>query len=593
MKRTRIVLSVMIMLIIAAGTVFAGGGQTNTQATGGQLVTHFPRNETLYLSGLQWGAPQGNQPLNQNAHALAGNGQRQLVYETLFMYNMLTGALEPQLALDYTFGGTGNRVLTVRLNPQAKFRGGAQVTAADVINTFNLGKDYQTSISSYWLYIDSVTQTNATTVVITGKADNYNRQMMLRAISEVSITPKAYWDAKKASRELGTGRSDLLAFPGWDCYGSGPYTFYFADDTKLVLIRDDNYWGKHASHRGKLPTPKYIINNVYSDNAAGDNALRQGNVDIIQQFTAQVETYFQYGVATYLPAAPYHIPAVIPSIWFNTQKPGLNDPVVRRAIAMVVDYARIGTAAMSGQTALKEPHMMLATAAEKALIDEAALRPYQWSGIDTAGANRILDEAGWVRGADGIRAKGGVRLAFQISCPYGWSDWNASCEIVADSVRGIGISIETYFPEMNVAYENRFTGNFDITMWSAGGSNASSPWSRAYDMFVSSYLPPVGTQNNIGNFGRYTNARAEELTMLIANESDATKLKALWTELNIIYLQEMPQIGLMYRPDMFHIVNTTHWTNYPRAGDGSNIPPTCFIDGAGIRGLYQITPVSR
>jgi len=590
MKKARILLSMMIILVIAAGTVFAGGGGQQ-QAAGAALVTHFPRAETLYLSGLQWGAPSGNQPFNGNGHALAGNGHRQLVYETLFMYNMLTGSLEPQLATEYSFGGANNRVLTVRLNPNAKFRGGAAVTAADVVNVFQLARDYEISISGYWLYLDSVTAQGNNTVIFTGKADNFNRLMMLRAISEVSITPKAYWDAKKASGELGRGRADLMGFAGWDCYGTGPYYFYFSDNTKLVLMRDDNYWGRHASHRGRLPVPRFIINNVYSDNAAGDAAFAAGNVDIAQQFMAQVETYFNRNIATYLPAAPYHIPAVIPSIWFNTQKPGLNDPVVRRAIAMVIDYARIGTAAMSGQTALKQPHMMLATTSELALIDEAQLAPYQWSGIDVAGANRILDEAGWRRGSDGIRAKDGVRLAFQISCPFGWSDWNASCEVVADSVRGIGISIETYFPEMAVAYENRFTGNFDITMWSAGGSNISSPWSRAYDMFVSAYLPPVGTPNNIGNFGRYINPRAEELTNQIANEADPARLRALWTELNILYLQEMPQIGLMYRPDMFHIVNTTHWTNYPRAGDGSNIPPTCFIDGAGIRGLYQIAPV--
>ncbi|MCL2181620.1 MAG: ABC transporter substrate-binding protein [Treponema sp.] len=593
MKRGSILLLAMLILVIAAGTVFVGCRQQTQQVTGPAVYT-FPRNETLYLSGLQWSAPSGNQPYVSNAHALAGNGARQLVYETLFIHNMLDGKLYPQLAASYSFGGADGRVLTVQLNPNAKFSNGAAVTAADVVYTFQLGQNYDgIAMNTYWPYLDSVTAQGNSTVVFTGKSGNFNQLSMLRAISEISITPKAYWEAKLASGELGKGRADLVGFPGWDSYGSGPYMFYFGDDTKLVLIRNDNYWGAHASHRGKLPAPRFVINNVYADNAAGDSAFRAAQVDISQQFIAQIETFFQYNIQTYLPAAPWHIPGVIPSIVFNTQKPGLNEAAVRRAIAMVINYDQIGINAMSGQTAPKEAHMMLPTTTEKALIDESQLRAQQWTGIDTAGANRILDQAGWVRGSDGVRAKGGVRLAFQIQCPYGWSDWNASCEIVADSARAIGINITTYFPEAPTYYVNRDTGNFDILMLSPGGVNITSPWSRAYEMMASNYLPPVGTPNTIGNYGRFQNAEAERIIDQIPNTTDPVQLKDLWTKLNIIYLQEMPAAGLMYRPGMFHAVNTTHWTNYPRAGDGSNIPPTCFIDGYGILGLYQIRPAAR
>ena len=40
-----------------------------------------------------------------------------------------------------------------------------------------------------------------------------------------------------------------------DVVWSGPYTKYFADDQKVVFVRDDNYWGKDASMWGKLPVP--------------------------------------------------------------------------------------------------------------------------------------------------------------------------------------------------------------------------------------------------------------------------------------------------------------------------------------------------
>jgi peptide/nickel transport system substrate-binding protein len=41
-----------------------------------------------------------------------------------------------------------------------------------------------------------------------------------------------------------------------DVVFSGPYHYFFADDSKVVLIRDDKYWGQDASMFGKLPTPE-------------------------------------------------------------------------------------------------------------------------------------------------------------------------------------------------------------------------------------------------------------------------------------------------------------------------------------------------
>jgi peptide/nickel transport system substrate-binding protein len=314
--------------------------------------------------------------------------------------------------------------------------------------------------------------------------------------------------------------------------------------------------------------------------------MRRGEVDVSQQFMASVWTY--PNVQTYVPVAPYYIPGVIPSVIFNTTKPGLDDKAVRKALAMVIDYDLIGTNAMSGYTAPKQHHMMLPSPAEQSLINAAELRPYQWSGIDVAGANALLDQAGWARGADGIRAKGGVRLSFRVECPQGWSDWNASLEVVAQAGRQIGMDLTTYFPDAPVWTDDRLNCTFDIIMDSPGGQGISSPLSRARAMMDSSYLPPAGTPNPIGNWGRYQNAEATRIVAQIANETNEATLRQLWTRLNIIYLEEMPSIGLMYRPWLFHQVTSNVWTGYPTLNDGSNVPPTILGNGYGVKGLYNL-----
>ena len=165
----------------------------------------------------------------------------------------------------------------------------------------------------------------------------------------------------------------------------------------------------------------------------------------------------------------------------------------------------------------------------------------------------------------------------------------AAMEIVADAGEQIGIEITTLFPEWSV-YQTVFTdGNqeeYDIFMWSPDGPGMTAPWQRARQ-FVSSDF--VGLTNNwSGNWGGFVNERADELIQLIPFETDQATLIEYYTELTEIYLTEVPSFALMYRPQIFHTVNESVWTNFPEQGDGTNIPPQLLTDGYGIAGLYNL-----
>jgi peptide/nickel transport system substrate-binding protein len=584
MRSVRKIVCIVLVLLAAGGILFAaGGGQQQQQSGGAQArVTSLPRNETLYFNGLLWGAPTHFNPYNLDSSfgiTAFTPLSRQLIYETLFVFNLLDAKMYPQLAESYSWNGQN---VTVVLNRNVKFNDGRPMTADDVVYSYELQNRYATSGTAYWSYIDSVRKVDNYTVEIRGKPSNFNPKQIETSLAALYIVPKHVWEGIERNNPPPTG---IIQYPNWEPVATGPYKPYIHDDTMAVLIRDDNYWG--VSKYGKLPAPKYVAHNVYRDNAAGDAAFRAGEVDVSQQFISQVWT-FGSSVETYLPQAPYYFPGVIPSIVFNTTKPGLDDPAVRRAIAMSLDYNMIGQNAMSGYTAPMVASLMLPVPAEQTLIDLDALKPYQWSGVDVAGANRLLDQAGWVKGADGIRAKGGVRLSFRAECPAGWSDWNASLEVVAQVGRELGMDITTYFPEQNVWQADKDNATFDIIMNSYGGAGPESPWSRAYETMSSADIPPVGTPNRVGNVGRWINPRANQIIAQLAAEADAATLKQLWTELNILYLQNMPAAGLMYRPVVFHTVNTSVWTGFPRMGDGTNIPPTICIDGYGINSLYNI-----
>ena len=79
---------------------------------------------------------------------------------------------------------------------------------------------------------------------------------------------------------------------------------------------------------------------------------------------------------------------------------------------------------------------------------------------------------------------------------------------------------------------------------------------------------------------------------LIPTESDPEKLVEYYTEAVEIYLTDVPSFSLMYRPDKFHAVNESVWTNFPDSEDGRNIPPTNCTDGYGIAALYDVELVN-
>jgi len=543
-----------------------------------------PRNETLYINGLQWGAPTNFNLLSGNpAFPINYGNSRELVYETLFMINELDGALEPLLGSKYEWK---DDTLHIELNKDAKWSDGQPFTADDVVYTYQLGKKYDINWSNYWAYIADVTADGPNAVKITLNKDNPNRLTVLDSIELIPMMPKHIWEEieKKSNNDLATIRKEVNANP----VATGPYKIYFYNDQKITIVRDDNYWGK--SLFGKLPAPKYITHVIYKDNAAGDLAFKSGQVDVSQQFIPQVWNMWKNGapIKTYLKDAPYYVPGSMPSIFFNFSKKGLDNPDVRRAIAMSIDYKKISDLAMSGYSAAMQPSLTLNTDAESKYVDQAAIKSLQWT-TDVKAANELLDSIGAKKGKDGIRVLNGTRLGpFEVECPYGWSDWNAALEIVAQSAKAIGIEIRTKFPEAPVWTNDLQTGKFDIIMNTpAGGVNPSQPWSRAHDIMYSKEVAPLG-EMAFWNWGRYKNDKADQIIDKIPSVTDQAELKTLYTDLTKIWLTDIPSIPLMYRPWVFHTVNESVWKGFPVDGDGSNIPPQIAMDGAGIRALYQI-----
>ena len=593
MKSKKRVLTAVILafvfLVTSFGTILA-----EESADKPANIDSLPRNETLYFNGMQWGPIVSFNPLSSSNNNvwLFGQGDAAIVlmYETLYMYNMNDGKLYPLLA-DGDYEQDGN-VFTIKIKKAAHWSDGEPLTAHDVVYSYKLNAEMQTNMAEAMDWIDEIEAIDNYTVQITAKEEGFNPYKIVEYFPKMYILPE-HQMSKLVERNDGDP-AKVKEDPNEDIVTSGPYLRYFDDTTRVIAIRDDNYWGQDESMWGKLPAPKYLAHMLFSDNNAGSVAFQQGEVDVSQQFIPQVWTLWEEGlpVSTYLDEEPYYIGGVIPMIAYNMNREGLDDPVIRRAIAMSVDYEQIGEAAMSGYTLPIEACLMNQTEPEQKLYRQEDIKDLQWTGLQTDEANELLDEAGYVDSdGDGIREKDGENLSFKIECPNGWTDWNATCEIVAAAGKEIGIEISTYFPEYPVYSEDIMGGNFDMVMVMYSGSSYVSPWMRIYQTLYSNYGANQDAEQVFFNYGRFTNDEVDELIDKIPTMSEEEQIDA-YTRINEIYLEEVPTFPCMYRPNSWHTVNESVWTNFPEADDGRNIPPQVLVCGYSIAGLYDLELVN-
>jgi len=560
----------------------------------------LPRNETLYFAGQQWGTVNSWNVIgtNQNnAMAIAGgaSGYRTLMFETLYMYNPLDGGMYGLLANDDYAWNDDMTQMTMTIKDAAKWSDGTPVTAADVVRTWDIGVEIANGIGTgYGAYIASI-EADGQKVIINAAVNEAGQPVNpLKVLDFMTGAPiaQAAWIDVVVERNNGDATA-ILNDAGEDVVWSGPYTKYYSDDQKVVLIRDDKYWGQDASMWGKLPVPKYIAHTIYADNPAGETALKAGEVDVCQQFIGNIQNlWLEDGlpISTFYEEAPYGVCLTMPTAWYNMNLPVLaENPALRKAIALAVDYDTIIANAMTNQSpsfADVPRSLMNPTDGEQALYDHDAVADLQWAGNDIDGAIKMLDEAGIVdTDGDGWREWNGEKISLNACCPNGWTDWQASMEVVAAAGEKIGVEITTLYPEYSI-YQTVFTDpaqvEYAIFMWSPEAASPSNPWTRVNQFLGKDY---VGVSNNwSGNWGQYVNEEADALIKQIPLTTDPAKLIELYTELTKIYLTEVPSFSLMYRPSVFHAVNESVWTNFPN--DDNGIPPMDCTDGYGIAALY-------
>ncbi len=410
MKHKLLLLSISLIVIFSmvAGltTSSAQAPQPATQTaiinpgmTADEVTAALPRNQTLYFNGQQWETVACWNPYSTNCNNSMAIAQqdnvRVTVFETPYIYNMMSGDQFPLLADGPYTWNTEMTEITFTIKSAAHWRDGTPVTADDIGYTWYANVTYQTSAGmNYQEYIDTIEAVDPITVLIKAKLNldgkAVNPLMVESYLSTSYVIQKAWTQTLEA--RTGGDPDAFINDQALDFVSSGPYYNYLDNPDIVVLIRDDNYWGQDASMWGKLPAPKYLAHVIYANNYAGEVAFKYGRVDVSQQYNANVQDLWLVNhlpISTYLPEAPYMIGASMPTAFYNMESYGLDNNVIRKAIAIAVDYDAIITEAMTNQSATFEQvprSIMNPSDYEQSLYDHDAVKDVQWAGNDIVGA---------------------------------------------------------------------------------------------------------------------------------------------------------------------------------------------------------------
>ncbi len=512
----------------------------------------YPREETIYTTGKQWGPPSTWNPLDPNA----ATGVVGLQYETLFLYDPLADKFEPWLAESATW--TDPTTYTIKVRPGITWSDGKPLTADDVAFTIGLAKIKAVG-SNIWNYVTSAEATDASTVVV--KFSNPAYQEWATWTYNSPILPKHIWEAK--------ANEDILKDTNANGVGSGPYLYKTATQDRMVWIKNDNWWGKTALNLDVKP--KYIVDIVNGANNVALGLLMQGGIDLSNNFLPGVSTLVDKGyVSTYFKAAPYMLSGNTAWLVTNDLKKPMDDAKFRLAIAYAVNVPDIVNKVYGNIVKAADPTGLLPTWDK--YID-AAQRDALGFKYDPKKAADLLAAGGYKKGGDGfVTNKDGSPIKLTIMVPSGWSDWEAARDVIVSSLKAAGINAEAKITDYNGLVAARNAGDFDLVL-NNEVQMSNTPWTYYDYMFRQPLMEGAGKNRN---YGSYSNADAWALVQQLDKTpvDDVAGMQKITSQLQKISLTDMPVIPLWYN-GLWSQVSNVVWTNWP-SDSGSHILPATW-----------------
>ncbi|MDO6633438.1 ABC transporter substrate-binding protein [Bacillus thuringiensis] len=416
---------------------------------------------------------------------------------------------------------------TFHLRKDLKFSDGSPLTADDVAFTLTLLHDKayegEVDISQYAVKggkeykegkatsIEGIQVVDPQTIKITTEKVNSQAIFVLGG----TVLSKAYYGKDYKQNTSLDYLKDLYGKP----LAAGPYKFEkYIPGQEVRFVANENYYA------GK---PK-IQNFIYKI-TSGDTKLQlfqTGEVDhtglgtgdeVLEQAKALEFANIQIETA---PSYSY--------IYMNNNKPYLKDKKVRQALIYGLDRKKYVDTALKGYGTVANVPIHPTSWA----YTEEGVNKYEY---DKEKAKKLLDEAGWKVGSDGIREKDGQKLKLSYFGPSSAKDSDLLIPIAKENYKEIGVEFNPEFMDFNTMLSKVNKGDYDL-------ASVSTPITSDPSETAGEYLS-TANETSLG----YKNAKVDELIQKGIETVDIEKRKPIYKELYKELSDDPPVILLNYR----------------------------------------------
>lgn len=318
--------------------------------------------------------------------------------------------------------------------------------------------------------------------------------------------------------------------------GTGPYRFVSQEiDKDVVLNLSPTYWGPkpHIAHLRFHVVPDATTRALELEKGSADVAVNALSPDMVRALRQRPNLVVEDGPGS-----------EIAYIVFNLRTPYLKDVRVRRAIAMAINRPLIIHSLMRDQA---RPADSLLPSQHWAWTGDTQKYPY-----DADAANALLDQAGYKRGANGIRFHIGMKTSTDETT-------RLLANVLQQELARIGIALDLRSYEFATFYADLTRGAFEMapSRW-IGGNEQPDIFRYAYS---SASFPPHGS-----NRGYYDNPQLDALLKDAAGTLDPAKQRADYVQVQQILSRDLPTLDLWYIDTV--IVHTRRLTNVRTSPSG-------------------------
>ncbi|MEO3780594.1 ABC transporter substrate-binding protein [Micromonospora sp. B11E3] len=486
----------------------------------------------------------GDYQINFNPFSPSRIGGLGTIYEPLFYFNKAkVSDPVPLLGTQQSWNKEGT-ILSVTLRDGVTWSDGQHFTAKDVAFTFDLLKN-NPAINNTG-FDGTVAAADDTHVTFTFKAPAFVKGP---DVLGTPIVPEHLWKASNPTK-------DVVEKP----VGTGAYLLKEFKPQAFTYEANPHYWGGEP----KVKKIRYV---ALSGNQAGADAIAAGTTD---WFTGPIpdiqHTHKNFpNYEAYTQWQNQMVLATCSSVKMGCKGPQ-TDPAVRHALYSAINRTQLNKLAFQ-ETAGQISAAFTLTPSQDQFVSGTLAEKVAPMTAEPEKTAQTLEQAGWVKGSDGIYAKDGQRLSLTVEVVTGWTDYITAIDTMASQAKAAGIELRAAQSSWNEWTEKKGNGNFQLVIDSLWQGPAPDPY------YLYTYFFDSGSGANVGksagnNFSRYANpevdAALDHLAALPLNDQAARQ--PYFDTIQQAIVRDMPYIPVL-TGGTTSVWNTAKFSGWPSNED--------------------------